>query len=234
MTAGSFALTRTDRTAWSGYGPGWNPAACTTCLATEGSGSLHRDGTSSCRCRRSRRFAQGRCRHDLRCRLPPHHCSAVRRRGIGGWLQLVRVIDPAATVRCACRSDRALWRHVLLVSHAGPKGQVHLVSRKDPLWLSSVRAYPRVHAAPRGTARYRCCLRRRHGPRNTLGPTETEGLGRTTKKAWFATDSDMRSGIGPPEVGPFSIGRWPNPSLRLNVVAWSRGPAGRHPWMPIC
>jgi copper chaperone NosL len=90
-----------------------------------------------------------------------------------------------------------------LVNHEGPKGQVHLASRKDPLWFSSVRdtvAFMRQPQEPRDiTAVYvNDMARAKHWEQPEAGAWVEP------RKAWFVIDSDMRGGMGAPEVVPFS------------------------------
>jgi copper chaperone NosL len=90
-----------------------------------------------------------------------------------------------------------------LINHEGPKGQVHLASRKDPLWFSSVRdtvAFMRQPQEPRDiTAVYVSDMARaKHWEQPEAGAWVEP------RKAWFVIDSDMRGGMGAPEVVPFS------------------------------
>lgn len=92
---------------------------------------------------------------------------------------------------------------MLLVDHEGPKGQVHLGSRKDPLWFSSVRdtlAFLRLPEEPRDIAAVYVndMARAKH-----WGQPEA-GAWVDPRKAWFVIDSDMRGGMGAPEAVPFS------------------------------
>jgi copper chaperone NosL len=89
------------------------------------------------------------------------------------------------------------------VDHEGPKGQVHLSSRKDPLWFSSVRdtlAFLRLPEEPRDIAAVYVndMARARH-----RGQPEA-GAWVDPRKAWFVIDGDMRGGMGAPEAVPFS------------------------------
>lgn len=90
-----------------------------------------------------------------------------------------------------------------LAKHAGPKGQVHLASRREPLWFSSVRdalAFTRRPEEPRDvTAVYvNDMAHAKHWDQPRSGAWVEPG------KAWFVIDSDMRAGDGAAEVVPFS------------------------------
>jgi copper chaperone NosL len=92
---------------------------------------------------------------------------------------------------------------MLLADHAGPKGQVHLASREEPLWFSSVRdtiAFTRLPEEPKDiTAVYV----------NDMGQVQNwqqpePGTWTEARDAWFVIDSDRRGGMGAPEAVPFS------------------------------
>ncbi|WP_298233837.1 nitrous oxide reductase accessory protein NosL [uncultured Azohydromonas sp.] len=92
---------------------------------------------------------------------------------------------------------------MLLVDHEGPKGQVHLASRKEPLWFSSVRdtlAFMRLPEEPRDTTAVYVndMARAKHWKQPEAGAWVDP------RKAWFVIDSDMRGGMGAPEAVPFS------------------------------
>ncbi|WP_232540364.1 nitrous oxide reductase accessory protein NosL [Azohydromonas aeria] len=92
---------------------------------------------------------------------------------------------------------------VLLVNRAGPKGQVHLASRKDPLWFSSVRdtlSFMRRPAEPRDiSAVYVSDMAH---AKHWDQPRAEAWV--DPRKAWFVIDSDLRVDTGTSEVVPFS------------------------------
>lgn len=90
-----------------------------------------------------------------------------------------------------------------LADHDGPKGQVHLESRDQPLWFSSVRdaiAFMRLPEEPRDiTAVYV----------NDMGRARSwdepgAGTWIDARTAWYVIDSRQRGGMGVAEAIPFS------------------------------
>jgi len=92
---------------------------------------------------------------------------------------------------------------MLLTDHEGPKGQVHLASRSEPVWFSSVRdtiAFLRLPEEPRDiTAIYVNDMAK---AKNWEQPER--GAWVDAKAAWFVIESDARGGMGAPEAVPFS------------------------------
>lgn len=92
---------------------------------------------------------------------------------------------------------------MLLVDHEGPKGQIHLASRTEPVWFSSVRdtiAFLRLPEEPRDiTAIYVNDMGR---VKNWEQPEP--GTWVEAREAWFVIESDRRGGMGAPEAVPFS------------------------------
>lgn len=92
---------------------------------------------------------------------------------------------------------------MLLVDHEGPKGQVHLASRAEPVWFSSVRdtiAFLRLPDEPKDVVAVWVSdmARARHWEQ------PEPGLWVDARQAWFVVDSDRRGGMGAPEAVPFS------------------------------
>jgi copper chaperone NosL len=92
---------------------------------------------------------------------------------------------------------------MLLSTHEGPKGQIHLASRNEPVWFSSVRdtvAFLRLPEEARDiTAVYV----------NDMGVAKRweqpePGAWVDARKAWYVIDSGRRGGMGAPEAVPFS------------------------------
>ncbi|HSN33064.1 MAG TPA: nitrous oxide reductase accessory protein NosL [Ideonella sp.] len=92
---------------------------------------------------------------------------------------------------------------MLLADHEGPKGQIHLASRKETVWFSSVRdtiAFTRLPDEPRDiTAIYVNDMGR---AKNWAQPEP--GTWIDARQAWYVIDSDRRGGMGAPEAVPFS------------------------------
>lgn len=92
---------------------------------------------------------------------------------------------------------------MLLVDHEGPKGQVHLESRAEPVWFTSVRdtiAFLRLPEEPRDIAAVYVNDMAR--ARNWAQPEA--GAWVDARAAWYVIDSPVRGGMGAPEAVPFS------------------------------
>ncbi len=92
---------------------------------------------------------------------------------------------------------------MLLVDHEGPKGQIFVAGREQPVWFSSVRetiAFLRLPEEPRDiTAVYV----------NDMGKSAhwqqpDRGAWVEARDAWFVVDSAQRGGMGALEAVPFS------------------------------
>lgn len=92
---------------------------------------------------------------------------------------------------------------MLLIEHEGPKGQVHLASRNEPLWFSSVRdtiAFTRLPEEPRDiTAIYVNDM-----ARAKRWEQPEPGAWVDAREAWFVIESEISGGMGAPEAAPFS------------------------------
>lgn len=92
---------------------------------------------------------------------------------------------------------------MLLQAHEGPKGQIHLSSRTQPVWFSSVRdtiAFTRLPEEPRDiTAIYVSDM-----ARSKHYEQPDPGAWVEAREAWFVIESEMRGGMGAPEAVPFS------------------------------
>ncbi len=90
-----------------------------------------------------------------------------------------------------------------LAEHEGPKGQVHLASRSEPIWFSSVRdtiVFLRSPEEPRDVAAAYV---------NDMGRSANwqqpdRGAWVDARQAWFVIESQARGGMGVPEAVPFS------------------------------
>jgi copper chaperone NosL len=92
---------------------------------------------------------------------------------------------------------------MLLVDHDGPKGQIHLAGRAQPVWFSSVRdtiAFTRLPEEPRSIA----AIYVSDMGRAQRWAQPEAGTWVDAKQAWFVIESDKRGGMGAPEAVPFS------------------------------
>ena len=92
---------------------------------------------------------------------------------------------------------------MLLSAHEGPKGQVHLGSRKEPIWFTSVRdtlAFMRLPEEPRDIA----AVYVNDMGRSAQWEQPAAGAWVDPREAWFVIESEMRGGMGAPEAVPFS------------------------------
>jgi copper chaperone NosL len=92
--------------------------------------------------------------------------------------------------------------HMLLAEHGGPKGQVHLASRSEPLWFSSVRdtvAFTLLDGEPKDvTAIYVNDM-----GKATDWAAPQPGTWVKLDAAWLVIESRRLGGMGLPEVVPF-------------------------------
>ena len=90
-----------------------------------------------------------------------------------------------------------------LADHDGPKGQVHLASRKDPVWFSSVRDTVSFLRLPE-EARDIAAVYVSDMARARSWERPEPGAWVEARAAWFVIDSRMRGGIGAPQarLGP--------------------------------
>jgi copper chaperone NosL len=92
---------------------------------------------------------------------------------------------------------------MLVNAHEGPKGQIHLASRDQPVWFTSVRdtiAFSRLPEEPRDIrAIYVSDMAR---SKHYEQPDPNAWV--DAREAWFVVGSEMRGGMGAPEAVPFS------------------------------
>jgi copper chaperone NosL len=92
---------------------------------------------------------------------------------------------------------------MLVTAHEGPKGQIHLASRSQPVWFTSVRdtiAFTRLPEEPRDVrAIYVSDM-----ARSQHYEQPDAGAWVEARQAWFVIGSEMRGGMGAPEAVPFS------------------------------
>jgi len=90
-----------------------------------------------------------------------------------------------------------------LAEHEGPKGQVYLASRSDPIWFSSVRdtiAFLRAPDEPRDIV----AVYVNDMGRSASWQQPDRGAWVDARLAWFVIESQARGGMGAPEAVPFS------------------------------
>lgn len=91
---------------------------------------------------------------------------------------------------------------MLLVEHGGPKGQIHLRSREEPVWFSSVRdtvAFTLLKEEPKDVAAI--YVNDMGRARSWEQPEPDTWI--DARMAWFVLDSDRVGGMGLPEAVPF-------------------------------
>lgn len=92
---------------------------------------------------------------------------------------------------------------MMVVEHAGPKGQIFLEDRAEPIWFSSVRdtlAFTMLPEEPKTLAAVYVNDMAKVGNWDRPEP----GLWVDAKDAHFVVGSDARGGMGAPEAVPFS------------------------------
>ena len=90
-----------------------------------------------------------------------------------------------------------------LAEHEGPKGQVYLASRSEPIWFSSVRdtiAFLRAPEEPRDIV----AVYVNDMGRSASWQQPDRGAWVDARTAWFVIESQARGGMGAPEAVPFS------------------------------
>jgi copper chaperone NosL len=92
---------------------------------------------------------------------------------------------------------------MLLVDHAGPKGQIHLASRDTPLWFSSVRDTIAFLRLPEESRDIVAVYVNDMGKARNWDQPEA-GAWVDAHAAWFVVDSAMRGGMGANEAVPFA------------------------------
>src|SRR5690606_25655652 len=92
---------------------------------------------------------------------------------------------------------------MLLADHDGPKGQVHLASRAEPIWFSSVRDTIAFLRLPEEAKDVVAVYVNDMGKARQWEQPEP-GTWVDARAAWFVVDSAMRGGMGASEAVPFS------------------------------
>lgn len=92
---------------------------------------------------------------------------------------------------------------MLLAEHEGPKGQIHLASRSEPVWFSSVRDTVSFMRLPEEARDISAIYVNDMGKASNWEDPE-DGTWIDAREAWFVIESDRRGGMGAPEAVPFS------------------------------
>lgn len=92
---------------------------------------------------------------------------------------------------------------MLLAEHDGPKGQIHLASRSEPVWFSSVRDTVSFLRLPEEARDIAAIYVNDMGKASNWERPE-QGTWIDAREAWFVIESDRRGGMGAPEAVPFS------------------------------
>ncbi|MEH6580885.1 MAG: nitrous oxide reductase accessory protein NosL [Halioglobus sp.] len=127
---------------------------------------------------------------------------------LGIVLPLSLLLACGETVSVAVPSPRELSRDAIgyfcqmtVVEHMGPKGQIILRDRDEPLWFTSVRdaiAFTAMPGEPRNIAALYVTDIGLASWDNPEAGTWVDG-----HKAWYVVDSDRTGGMGAPEFVPF-------------------------------
>lgn len=92
---------------------------------------------------------------------------------------------------------------MLLSTHEGPKGQIHLQSREDPIWFSSVRDTIAFLRLPEEASDVSAIYVNDMGLAQSWEQPEA-GTWVDARNAWYVVESSMIGGMGAPEAVPFS------------------------------
>ncbi|GEQ98854.1 NosL protein [Iodidimonas gelatinilytica] len=92
---------------------------------------------------------------------------------------------------------------MLVVNHSGPKGQIFLKGRDDPLWFSSVRDTITFTLLPEESKAIRAIYVNDMGVATNWNQPQP-GAWVAAKDAVYVVGSDQSGGMGGPELVPFS------------------------------
>lgn len=99
------------------------------------------------------------------------------------------------------REDIGYYCNMIVADHLGPKGQVHIDGRDDPVWFSSVRdtiVFTLLPEEPKNIAAIYV---------NDMGRASWDnpeaGTWIDARAAWYVVGSEKRGGMGAPEAVPF-------------------------------
>lgn len=109
--------------------------------------------------------------------------------------------DPPPPAAELGADDIGYYCNMIVVNHDGPKGQIFLTGRNEPLWFTSVRdtlAYTMLPDEPRNIAAIYV---------NDMGRASWDqpepGTWIDARQAWYVLGSEMTGGMGAPEAVPF-------------------------------
>ena len=101
------------------------------------------------------------------------------------------------------RGDVGNYCGMVLVEHPGPKAQIFLASRAEPVVVHPGARRHRVHPPARGAARHHRHLGQRHGPHDQLAGSARPAPGPTRAAPGSSSQSSRAGGMGAPEAVPF-------------------------------
>ena len=106
------------------------------------------------------------------------------------------------TPHAITRDAIGYYCNMIVVDHLGPKGQVHISGRDEPVWFTSVRdtiVFTMLPEEPKNIAAIYV---------NDMGHSNWERPGADTwidaRKAWYVVGSNKVGGMGAPEAVPFA------------------------------
>jgi copper chaperone NosL len=112
--------------------------------------------------------------------------------------------EPSGTLPAAAELTAdaiGYYCNMIVVNHNGPKGQIFLTGRDEPLWFTSVRdtlAYTMLPEEPKNIAAIYV---------NDMGQASWDqpepGTWVDARQAWYVLGSEMMGGMGAPEAVPF-------------------------------
>ena len=92
--------------------------------------------------------------------------------------------------------------NMIVQDHPGPKGQIFLSDRSDPIWFSSVRDTIAFTLLPEEAKNIAAIYVNDMGRASWESPEA--GTWIESESAWYVIGSDRRGGMGAPEIVPFS------------------------------
>lgn len=117
--------------------------------------------------------------------------------------------------------------NIIVADHTGPKGQIHVEGREEPVWFSSVRDTVAFTMLPEEPKRLTAIYVNDMGQANWSGPANDTWIDART--AWYVVGSDKRGGMGALEIVPFSESEAAH-TFAMNhggeVVDWAGIPEG--------
>ncbi len=115
-----------------------------------------------------------------------------------GEEQAADVPQPRELTRAAI----GYYCNMIVQDHPGPKGQIFLSGRADPIWFSSVRDTIAFTLLPEEAKNIAAIYVNDMG--QASWETPEAGTWIEVEKAWYVIGSDRRGGMGAPEAVPFA------------------------------